>query len=137
MAKTVVLLVPVPDALLIALELQTEIPLEATAGMELRFTGTRNVTVGVGGGTGETVIASGASVIAVIVNHDKKKATIQLKTVDALDGTKLNSRTTAGSAADSKRTIETAGQTSKTVVVSPGATTIGYLSGQQSGRLRK
>ncbi|MBK9239302.1 MAG: serine/threonine protein kinase [Acidobacteria bacterium] len=131
-AETVVLLVPVPDALPIALQLQTEIPLEATAGMELQFTVTRDVTVG-----GETVIASGAAATGVILSHDKKKATIQLKTVDALDGTKLNIRATAGSTADSKRTIETPGQKSKTVVVSPGATTIGYLSGQQSVRLRR
>jgi len=131
-AETVVLLVPVPDALPIALQLQTEIPLEATAGMELQFTVTREVTVG-----GETVIANGAAATGVILSHDKKKATIQLKTVDALDGTKLNIRATAGPGPDSKRTIETPGQKSKTVVVSPGATTIGYLSGQQAVRLRK
>ena len=131
-AETVVLLVPVPDALPIALELQTEIPLEATAGMTLQFRVTRDVTVG-----GETVIANGASATGVVLSHDKKKATIQLQTVDALDGTKLNIRATAGSVADSKRTIETPNQKSKTVVVSPGATTIGYLSGQQSVRLRK
>jgi len=127
-----VLLVPVPDALPIALELQTEIPLEATAGMELQFRVTRDVTVG-----GETVIANGAAATGVILSHDKKKVTIQLKTVDALDGTKLDIRATAGPVADSKRTIETPGQKSKTVIVSPGATTIGYLSGPQAVRLRK
>ncbi len=131
-AETVVLLVPVPDALPIALELQTEIPLEATAGMALQFRVTRDVVVG-----GETVIANGAIATGVIVSHDKKKATIQLKTVDALDGTKLNIRATAGAGADSKRTIETPGQKSKTAVVSPGASTVGYLSGQQAVRLRK
>jgi hypothetical protein len=131
-AETVVLLVPVPDALPVALELQTEIPLEATAGMVLKFTVTRAVTVG-----GETVIANGATATGVVVSHDKKKATIQLHTVDALDGTKLNIRATAGQMADSMRTIETPGQKSKTVVVSPGAATIGYLLGQQAVRLRK
>ena len=39
--------------------------------------------------------------------------------------------------ADSKRTLETPGQKSTTVILSSGTNTIGYLSGQQSVRLRK
>ncbi len=130
--ETVVLLVTIPDALPVSLQLQSEIPVGAAAGMTLQFTVVNDVTVG-----GERVIASGASATGQILVVDKKKVTIRLLTINALDGTKLNIRSTAGAGADSKRTIETPGQKSTTVLVSPGTSTIGYLSGQQSVRLRK
>jgi hypothetical protein len=128
----VVLLVTVPDALPVALELLSEVMVGATAGTPLQFAVANDVTVG-----GERVIAKGATATGQILAVDKKKVTIRMLTVDALDGTKLNLRATAGAAGDSKRTMETPGQKSTTVILSTGTSTIGYLSGQQSVRLRK
>jgi serine/threonine-protein kinase len=130
--ETVVLLVTVPDALPVALELLSEVMVGATAGTPLQFAVANDVTVG-----GERVIAKGATAKGQILAVDKKKVTIRMLTVDALDGTKLNLRATAGAAGDSKRTMETPGQKSTTVILSTGTSTIGYLSGQQSVRLRK
>lgn len=130
--ETVVLLVPVPDALPVALSLQSEVMVGATQGSTLEFAVVNDVLVG-----GERVVAKGAIATGQILAVDKKKVTIRLLTVDALDGSKLNIRATAGNASDSKRTIETPGQKSTTVILSPGTSTIGYLSGQQSVRLRK
>jgi len=130
--ETVVLLVPVPDALPIALELQSEVMVGATAGTALQFAVVNDVLVG-----GERVVAKGAIATGQVLAVDKKKVTVRLLTVDALDGSKLNIRATAGNAADSKRTMETPGQKSTTVTLSTGTSTIGYLSGQQQVRLRK
>ncbi len=130
--ETVVLLVTVPDALPVSLELQSEVMVGATPGTTLQFAVANDVTVG-----GERVVGKGALATGQVLSVDKKKVTIRLLTVDALDGTKLNIRATAGVSADSKRTIETPGQKSTTVILSPGTSTVGYLSGQQSVRLRK
>ncbi|MEO6222178.1 MAG: hypothetical protein ABIP90_02935, partial [Vicinamibacterales bacterium] len=130
--ETVVLLVTIPDALPMSLELQSEVPVGATPGTPLQFTVVNDVLVG-----GERVVAKGATATGEILTVDKKKVSIRMRTVDALDGTKLTIRATAGSGADSKRTIETPGQKSTTVILSPGTSTIGYMSGQQSVRLRK
>jgi hypothetical protein len=128
----VVLLVTVPDALPVSLSLQSEVMVGAAPGTVLQFAVVNDVTVG-----GERVIAKGATATGQILAVDKKKVTVRLLTVDALDGTKLNIRATAGNAADSKRTLETPGQKSTTVILSSGTNTIGYLSGQQSVRLKK
>ena len=130
--ETVVLLVTIPDALPVPLQLQSEVMVGATAGTALEFAVANDVTVG-----GERVIARGATATGQVLSVDKKKVTVRLLTVDALDGSKLNIRATAGNAADSKRTMETPGQKSTTVILSSGTNTIGYLSGQQSVRLRK
>jgi serine/threonine protein kinase len=130
--ETVVLLVTIPDALPVALQLQSEVLVGASPGTTLQFAVASDVSVG-----GEVVVARGATATGEILNIDKKKVTIRLRTVDAMDGTKLNLRATAGVSGDSKRTIETPGQKSTTVILSPGTNTIGYLSGQQSVRLRR
>jgi hypothetical protein len=130
--ETVVLLVTVPDALPVSLALQSEVMVGATPGSTLEFGVVNDVLVG-----GERVIAKGATATGQILSVDKKKVTVRLLVVEALDGTKLNIRATAGASADSKRTLETPGQKSTTVILSPGTSTIGYLSGQQSVRLKK
>lgn len=139
-APATVLLVPVRDAMPIALELLTEIPVGAETGMPLQFVVAADVVV-----AGERVIAKGATATGEIYVQDGKrqvlgggnKVTIQLKQVAALDGTQLNIRALASPGPDSRRTLEASGQKPKTIIVPKGATTIGYVSGEQAVRLKK
>jgi hypothetical protein len=134
--------VTIRDAMPMALSLQTDIPSDADAGLALQFIVTADVVV-----NGEVVIAQGASAMGVVFAHDKgrrilgigggTKVSIQMKTVDAADGSKLNIRATAGGGADANRTIESPGLKSETLAVAKGATTIAYVSGEQTVRLKK
>jgi hypothetical protein len=134
--------VTIRDAMPMALELQTEIPADADPGLALQFIVTSDVVV-----DGQVVIAKGATAMGVVYAHDKgrrilgigggTKVSIQMKSVNAADGTTLNVRATAGAGADSNRTIESPGLKSETLAVAKGATTIAYLSGEQTVRIKK
>ena len=124
----------------VALELDTEIPVGAETGMPLQFTVAADVMV-----AGERVIAKGARATGVIYVQDGKrqvlnggnKVTIQLTQVAAIDGTQLNIRALASPGPDTKRTLEAQRQRPKNVIVPRGATTIGYVAGEQAVRLKK
>lgn len=139
-APSTVLLVPIRDAMPVALELETEIPVGAETGMPLQFTVAADVVV-----AGERVIAKGARATGAIYVQDGKrqvlsggnKVTIQLRQVAALDGTQLNIRALAAPGPDPKRTLEASGQRPKTVIIPKGAATIAYVAGEQAVRLKK
>ena len=131
---TVALLVPVPNATPLSLELQTDIPIDAEAGLALQFRVSGDVRVG-----GEIVIANGAKATGELYAKEKKKRfivargtkiTVQFDTVDAPDGAKLKLN-------GEPRTIESPGLKSKTLAVAKGAITLGYTAGAQAIRLKR
>ena len=127
------LLVPIPDNTPVSLELQTDIPIEADAGLALVFKATADIRIG-----GETVIAKGATAAGELSGIEKKKflgvgrgtkVTVTLTTVNSPDGAKLKFKA-------EPRTVETPGPKSKTIAVAKGAVAIGYTAGAQAIRVK-
>lgn len=123
------LLIPVPDATPVSLELQTEIPIDAEPGLALRFRVSGDVRVG-----GEIVIANGANATGELYAKEKKKRfivargtkiTVQFNTVEAPDGAKLKLN-------GEPRAIESPGLKSKTIAVAKGAMILAYTAGAQA-----
>ena len=132
--KTEALLVPIPDGTPVALELLTDIPVDAEPGLALAFAVTSDVKVGP-----ETAIAKGASAAGELYAVEKKrflvvgrgtKVTVQINTVNAPDGAKLNFR-------KEPKTVENKGAKSKTIAIPKGAPVIAYTTGAQAVRLKR
>lgn len=135
--------VTVPDARPIALELQTDIPMDAEAGFVLQFIVTSEVAV-----DDDVVVARGAIATGEVyaarrgrqilgIGGGGSRVNIQLKTVTAVDGSTINIRATAAPGEDSNRTIETRGDRPESIAVTKGTTTIGYTSGSQAVSIRR
>jgi serine/threonine-protein kinase len=133
--KVEALLVPIPDGTPVALELQTDIPIDAEAGLALVFTVANDVKIGT-----ETVIAKGAAAAGELYAVEKKKqflvvgrgtkVSVQVNTVNAPDGAKLNFR-------KDPKPVENKGAKSKTIAIPKGAPVVAYTTGAQAVRLKR
>jgi len=132
-------LLNIPAGTKIPLQLQTDIPIDAEAGLPLAFLAAADVTV-----DGQTIVKQGAAATGELVSREKKKGflafgrgtkvTFQLATVEAADGAKLKIRAVANSG--ESRQIESPGLKSKALAVAKGAAANGFTVGPQAIRAK-
>jgi serine/threonine protein kinase len=136
--------VMVSDALPFVVNLDEDVPLDASEGQALRFTVTEGLLVG-----DKTVIARGATVMGAVMGETGKKRflgigghklTFRLTQAEAVDGRKLAVRAIAGKSEDGAavRSFETSkGSKSKGYVAMQGAVYIAYIDGDQIVAVRR
>jgi len=136
--------VMVSDALPFVVNLDEDVPVDASEGQALRFTVTEGLLVG-----DKTVIARGATVMGAVMGESGKKRflgigghklTFRLTQAEAVDGRKLAVRAIAGKSEDGAavRSFETSkGSKSKGYVAMQGSIYIAYIDGDQIVAVRK
>ncbi len=136
--------VMVSDALPFVVDLDEDVPVDASEGQALRFKVTEGLLVG-----DKTVIAKGATVMGAVMGESGKKRflgigghklTFRLTQAEAVDGRKLAVRAIAGKSEDglATRSFETSkGSKSKGYAAMQGAIYIAYIDGDQIVAVRR
>jgi serine/threonine-protein kinase len=138
-------MIAISDGVPFTIELGDDIPLDARAGMPLKFIVSTDVRSG-----DNVVISKGALVTGQVVDETRKKAlglgtkmTFQLNQVDAVGGQKLKVRATpAGGSASSRRPVDAGANASgkkkpKDIAAAAGTQFVAYIDGNQSLTVRK
>jgi serine/threonine-protein kinase len=136
--------VTIPDGAPLPITLNADVPAELAEGQLLRFVATQDFRAG-----DMVVVAKGAAVTGAVVEVGGKKkflgmgggkATFRLIQADAVDGRKLNIRSTParGQGGQAQRPLEPPGKKPpKDLVAAAGAEYIGYIDGEQTVSVKK
>jgi len=138
-------LIAISDAVPVSIELAEDIPLNAHAGMPLKFTVLTDIVA-----SGDVVIPKGALVTGQIAGETRKKAlvlktemTFQLEQVEAAGGQRLKLRAASTPGAGSARrpvdsgTAPGAKKKPKDVAAIAGTQFVAYIDGNQSIAIRR